>query len=77
MRITETAKELDLRDLTTMAAHSAQETHGEIFLSGDVFPFSDYTRFLSELFKWQDHVNAMIIAAGPVRPEVEIAADRA
>ncbi|MDF1543923.1 MAG: aminotransferase class I/II-fold pyridoxal phosphate-dependent enzyme [bacterium] len=41
------------------------------------FPFSDYTNFLSELFKWQDQPGARIIAAGPVRPDVEIAADRA
>ena len=42
-----------------------------------IFPFSDFTQFLCELFRWQETRDTELAVVSPVRPEVEIAADRA
>ena len=42
-----------------------------------IFPFADYTRFLTELLKLCDGPFRRLVAVGQVQPEVAIAADRA
>ena len=44
---------------------------------GMIFPFTDYTRFLTELLKLSDGQFRRLVAIGQVQPEVAIAADRA
>ena len=44
---------------------------------GMIFPFTDYTRFLTELLKLSDGPFRRLVAVGQVQPEVAIAVDRA